>query len=200
MRVIVLIRATADSEAGIRPSAELMKAIMGNYNEELAKAGITVESSYRFGHSRPYNTSRRGSLVKPRYRTSAYPKSRFTYSNGCSTFALIGVFRLSPSLIWYGLRALVGEVPKVAGQRLSSRAWESFTPPRAVLQCGTLHSHLMCVADDGPSADEDLPRGTRMLVLDRAMEGEVTVVGASRSMDDARVAHERGIGRDCDAI
>ena len=39
MRVIVLIKATADSEAGIMPSAELIEA-MGNYNRELADAGI----------------------------------------------------------------------------------------------------------------------------------------------------------------
>ena len=39
MRVIVLIKATADSEAGIMPTAELIKA-MGNYNMELFNAGI----------------------------------------------------------------------------------------------------------------------------------------------------------------
>ena len=39
MRVIVLVKATVDSEAGIMPSAELMEA-MGNYNAELINAGI----------------------------------------------------------------------------------------------------------------------------------------------------------------
>lgn len=39
MRVIVLIKATADSEAGIMPSAELIEA-MGQYNQELIEAGI----------------------------------------------------------------------------------------------------------------------------------------------------------------
>ena len=39
MRVIVLVKATADSEAGIMPSAELIEA-MGNYNMELFNAGI----------------------------------------------------------------------------------------------------------------------------------------------------------------
>ena len=39
MRVIVLVKATADSEAGIMPSAELIEA-MGNYNRQLAEAGI----------------------------------------------------------------------------------------------------------------------------------------------------------------
>ncbi len=39
MRVIVLVKATVGSEAGIMPSAELIEA-MGNYNRELADAGI----------------------------------------------------------------------------------------------------------------------------------------------------------------
>jgi len=39
VRVIVLVKATADSEAGIMPSPELIEA-MGNYNQELVEAGI----------------------------------------------------------------------------------------------------------------------------------------------------------------
>ena len=39
MRVIVLVKATADSEAGVMPSAELIEA-MGSYNMELFNAGI----------------------------------------------------------------------------------------------------------------------------------------------------------------
>ncbi|MYC29541.1 MAG: YciI family protein [Chloroflexi bacterium] len=39
MRVIVLVKATVDSEAGVMPTAELFEA-MGNYNEELVNAGI----------------------------------------------------------------------------------------------------------------------------------------------------------------
>jgi hypothetical protein len=39
MRVMVLVKATKDSETGIPPSAELFDA-MGKYNEELTKAGI----------------------------------------------------------------------------------------------------------------------------------------------------------------
>jgi hypothetical protein len=41
MRVMVLVKATADSEAGTMPSAELMEA-MGRFNEELAAAGILL--------------------------------------------------------------------------------------------------------------------------------------------------------------
>ena len=39
MRVMVIVKATKDSEAGIMPSTELLEA-MGKYNEELANAGI----------------------------------------------------------------------------------------------------------------------------------------------------------------
>lgn len=39
MRVMVLVKATKDSEAGTMPSTELLEA-MGKYNEELIKAGI----------------------------------------------------------------------------------------------------------------------------------------------------------------
>ena len=41
MRIVVFVKATADSEKGIMPSAELLEA-MGRYNEELIKAGIML--------------------------------------------------------------------------------------------------------------------------------------------------------------
>src|SRR5436853_1683402 len=41
MRVMVIVKATKDSEAGVMPSKELLMA-MGNYNEELVKAGIML--------------------------------------------------------------------------------------------------------------------------------------------------------------
>jgi hypothetical protein len=41
MRVMVMVKATDDSEAGVMPSAELLTA-MGNYNEELIKAGVML--------------------------------------------------------------------------------------------------------------------------------------------------------------
>jgi hypothetical protein len=41
MRVIVLVKATADSEAGKLPSGELLAA-MEAYNEQLAKAGVLI--------------------------------------------------------------------------------------------------------------------------------------------------------------
>ena len=39
MRVMVLVKATDDSEKGLLPTKELLEA-MGKFNEELAKAGI----------------------------------------------------------------------------------------------------------------------------------------------------------------
>ena len=42
MRVMVLIKATADSEAGVMPSLELIQA-MGAYNQQLIEAGIMLD-------------------------------------------------------------------------------------------------------------------------------------------------------------
>ena len=41
MRFMVIVKATKDSEAGVMPSQELLTA-MGNFNEELVKAGVIL--------------------------------------------------------------------------------------------------------------------------------------------------------------
>ncbi len=41
MRFMVMVKATADSEAGVMPSEDLLAA-MGQYNEELVKAGVML--------------------------------------------------------------------------------------------------------------------------------------------------------------
>jgi hypothetical protein len=41
MRVMVLVKADKDTEAGVLPSAELLTA-MGKFNEELVKAGVML--------------------------------------------------------------------------------------------------------------------------------------------------------------
>jgi hypothetical protein len=41
MKVMVLVKATQDSEAGVMPSEELLRE-MGNFNEELVKAGVML--------------------------------------------------------------------------------------------------------------------------------------------------------------
>ncbi len=44
MRVMVIVKATKDSEAGVMPSDQLLSE-MGTYNEELVKAGIMLDGS-----------------------------------------------------------------------------------------------------------------------------------------------------------
>ena len=41
MRFMVMVKATAETEAGVLPSTELLTA-MGKYNEELVKAGVML--------------------------------------------------------------------------------------------------------------------------------------------------------------
>ena len=41
MKVMVLVKASRDSEAGVLPSAQLLEE-MGKFNEELAKAGVLL--------------------------------------------------------------------------------------------------------------------------------------------------------------
>ena len=41
MKVMVMVKATKDSEAGVMPSQQLLTD-MGNFNEELVKAGIML--------------------------------------------------------------------------------------------------------------------------------------------------------------
>jgi len=43
MRVMVIVKATKDSEAGVLPSTELLTE-MGRFNEELVKAGVLLSA------------------------------------------------------------------------------------------------------------------------------------------------------------
>src|SRR4030088_506556 len=62
MRFMVMVKANAESEAGVLPSAELMAA-MGSFNEEMVKAGVMLAGEglqasskgarIRFGGARP---------------------------------------------------------------------------------------------------------------------------------------------------
>src|SRR3712207_5042508 len=60
MRVMVLVKATKDSEAGIMPSTELFEA-MGRFNEELAKAGIMLTGD----GLKPTSQGKRGAVDGP---------------------------------------------------------------------------------------------------------------------------------------
>ncbi len=44
MRVMVIVKATKESEAGVLPSTELL-AKMGKFNEQLVKAGIMLDGA-----------------------------------------------------------------------------------------------------------------------------------------------------------
>lgn len=56
MRVMVMVKATADSEAGVMPSTELLEA-MGRYNEALVQAGVMLAGE-------GLHPSRRGARVR----------------------------------------------------------------------------------------------------------------------------------------
>jgi hypothetical protein len=62
MCVMVLVKATKDSEAGIMPSIELLEA-MGKYNQELVDAGILAGE---FGGLHPSSKGKRVSFDGPR--------------------------------------------------------------------------------------------------------------------------------------
>lgn len=44
MRFMILVKATADSEAGVMPSEQLL-ATMGAYHDELARAGVLLDGN-----------------------------------------------------------------------------------------------------------------------------------------------------------
>ena len=50
MRFMVFVKATAESEAGVMPSTELITE-MGKYNEELIKAGVLIDGGGLAGSS-----------------------------------------------------------------------------------------------------------------------------------------------------
>jgi len=58
MRFMIMVKATADSEAGVMPSDDGLMAAMAAYHEELAKAGVLLDANglkpsadgWRIGH------------------------------------------------------------------------------------------------------------------------------------------------------
>jgi len=79
MRVMVMVKATADSEAGIMPSQELFTAMM-QYNEELVKAGIMLAGDglhpssrgYRIGFDGPKRTVIDGPFAETKELIAGY--------------------------------------------------------------------------------------------------------------------------------
>jgi hypothetical protein len=76
MHVMVLVKASKNSEAGVMPSPQLV-AEMGRFNEELVKAGVTTKS--RSLSSNGWITTSGRRVKNSRARVSA----RFT-TNLCS--------------------------------------------------------------------------------------------------------------------
>jgi hypothetical protein len=79
MKVMVLVKATQDSEAGIMPSKQLLTE-MGQYNEELAKAGILLageglhpsSKGVRVHFSGTDRTVIKGPFTPPQERVAGY--------------------------------------------------------------------------------------------------------------------------------
>lgn len=64
MRFAMLVKASAESEAGVLPSAELLQA-MGRYNEEMVNAGVDMTGLVSRGSVRrrwSWTTWARGSI------------------------------------------------------------------------------------------------------------------------------------------
>ena len=59
MRVMVLVKATKESEAGVMPPESLFKA-MADYHEELVKAGVLVDASGLQASSKGFRVRYRG--------------------------------------------------------------------------------------------------------------------------------------------
>lgn len=70
MKVMVMVKATKDSEAGVMPSEELLRD-MGNYNEQLVKAGIILAGE-------GLHPSSKGKRVKFKGKSTAVVDGPFT--------------------------------------------------------------------------------------------------------------------------
>ena len=63
MRVMVIVKATPESEAGVLPSEELLTA-MGRYNEELVKAGVLLAGEGLHPSSKGFRVPFSGSATR----------------------------------------------------------------------------------------------------------------------------------------
>jgi hypothetical protein len=59
MRFMMLVKANKDSEAGVLPSKELMAA-MGQFNEEMARAGVLLAGEGLHASSKGARVASRG--------------------------------------------------------------------------------------------------------------------------------------------
>lgn len=86
MRVMVILKANKDSEAGVLPSQRLLTE-MGRFNEELVKAGIMLAGEglqASFGSRKRGSGGRRSNSISPvtsRLRAGILRASRLPVSN-----------------------------------------------------------------------------------------------------------------------
>lgn len=87
MRVMVLLKASPESEAGELPSTEILDA-MGRYNDELVNAGVILAG----GGLRPERDNR-DEVLSPAGRRADRERSRARSAAGARGSALDGVNR-----------------------------------------------------------------------------------------------------------
>jgi len=77
MKVMVIVKATKDSEAGVMPDEKLLTA-MGKYNEELVKAGVMLAGEGLHPSSRGKRIHISGEIRQERWtdRDSGQKRSR----------------------------------------------------------------------------------------------------------------------------
>ena len=93
MRFMVLVKANADSEAGVMPSPELLQA-MGKYNEELVKAGVLLAGE-------GLHASSKGARVKFSGKARTVTNGPFGQTNELlAGFWLIQVASMAEALEW----------------------------------------------------------------------------------------------------
>lgn len=72
MRVMVIVKANKDSEAGVLPSREILEK-MGKYNEELVKAGVMLAGEGLHASSKGVRVKFSG--VEPRVTQGPFPET-----------------------------------------------------------------------------------------------------------------------------
>lgn len=92
MRVMVIVKATAQSEAGEMPSTELLAA-MGKYNEELVNAGIMLAGE-------GLHPTSKGARVVFSGQDRTVTKGPFSLDNAVAGFWLWKVSSLDEAIEW----------------------------------------------------------------------------------------------------
>ena len=93
MRVMVMVKATKSSEAGVMPSEELLRE-MGRFNEELVKAGVMLAGE-------GLHPSRKGKRVRFSGGTKTVTDGPFAETQGVvAGFWIWKVTSMEEALVW----------------------------------------------------------------------------------------------------